>query len=417
VTRKQFVGWTAMAAAARSLPAQEPAQEEDTRSRRWREDLQFLVAQVRRLHPNPFFRSSQTDFERALAELDQRIPDLADHEVVVAFARLLAMLGDGHTNVAGFPTGPGLRQYPLRLQWFPEGLYAVRAPASGLEALGGRLLRVAGTPVEEAWDRARPLISADNEWAVRSIMPAVLVSPEVLHALGIIPQAGPAAFTFATPGGQQVTVTAPVSGAATYGWPRPARPVRLLFQQDAALNYWFDYLEAGRTLYIKYNACVADPTLPMAEFARQVGAFLREQPVERLVLDLRNNGGGDSGLIQPLLVALGEAQAAGVLSGPVRGFCIIGRQTASSAMWNAIDLKRAGVTLVGEPTGGKPNAPGQVESVRLPNSQIAVSVSTRMWSRFPEAGDADTLSPDLRVEFGVEDHRAQRDPFLEKALE
>jgi len=86
-------------------------------------------------------------------------------------------------------------------------------------------------------------------------------------------------------------------------------------------------------------------------------------------------------------------------------------------MWNAIDVKRGGATLVGEPTGGKPNAPGQVQSVRLPNSQVMVNISTRMWSRFPEEGDQEALLPDLPVSFGVEDYQAQRDPFLEKALE
>ncbi|MBM3748161.1 MAG: hypothetical protein FJW34_20440 [Acidobacteria bacterium] len=412
MTRKQFVQAAMAAAVARPLSAQE-----DTRNRRWREDLLFLISELRRLHPDPFFRSSQADVERASEDLDQRIPELADHEVVVALARLLAMLGDGHTNVIGFPTGAGLRQYPLRLEWFPEGLYAIRGGQNAWQALGCKLVRIGETPVEEAWDKARPLISADNEWAVRSRMPSVLVSPEVLHALRLIPDLGPAAFTFARSSGEPLTVTLPVSGALTYAWPRLAKPVRLLFQQEAGLNYWLEYLEGSQALYIKYNACVADPMLPMPEFARQVRAFIEQRPVQRIVFDLRNNGGGDNTLIQPLMTALGEAYVAGVLAPSVLGFCIIGRQTASSGMWNAIDLKRTGVTLVGEPTGGKPNAPGNVQSVRLPNSQIMVNISTRMWSRFPEVGDQEALLPDLPVNFGVEDYQAQRDPFLEKALE
>ena len=412
MTRKAFLGLAALAA-AKPLAAQD-----DTRTRRWREDLQFLVAEILRLHPNPFSRSSRQDFERVVADLEQRIPELASHEVVIAFSRLLAMFREGHTSVVRFPTGPGLRLYPLRLEWFPEGVYAVRAPDSAVEVLGGRLRAIAGIPIEEAWDKARPLISADNEWAVRAQMPSVLVSPEVLQALRMIPEVGPAAYTFEASDGREVTATVPLSANAAYDWPRFARPARLPFQQDAGLNYWFDYLEAHRTLYIKYNSCFEDPTLPMAEFARQVGSFVRQQRVERLVLDVRNNSGGRNGVITPLLAVLVDAIESGALPPSVRGFCIIGRQTASSAMWNAIDLKRGGVTLVGEPTGGKPNAPGNVEGIRLPNSQIAVNVSTRMYdNQYPEFGDAESLAPDLRVDFSIEDYRMQRDPFLEKSLE
>ncbi|MBI5086007.1 MAG: hypothetical protein HZB13_15590 [Acidobacteria bacterium] len=412
MTRKQFLGFPALALAAAPLRAQE-----DVRARRWREDLQFLVAELLRLHPDPFFRSSREDFERAVADLNDRIPELTDSEVVVAFSRLLAMLRDGHTNVIKFPLVSGLRQYPLQLKWFPEGLCAVRAPATALDALGLRLRAVAGISVDEVWDRARAVVSADNEWTFRDRLPAVLTSPEALYALRIIPQVGSAQYSFEGPNGQGVDVTIPISTNIVCDWPRFARPVRMLFEQNPALNFWFDYLESKRALYIKYNACVDDPLLPMSEFARQIGAFVRQQRVERIIVDVRNNGGGNNALIQPILFEIGSAINNGFIPSTVAGFCIIGRQTFSSGMWNAIDLKQMGVTLLGEPTGGKPNAPGNVTNVQLPNSRISVNVSTRMWSRFPEVGDAESLMPDIAVDFSLEDYARQRDPFLEKALE
>ncbi len=72
----------------------------------------------------------------------------------------------------------------------------------------------------------------------------------------------------------------------------------------------------------------------MADFTRQVIAFVNSNPIEALLLDLRNNSGGNSTVIQPLAAALGEAAARGRLPLTRAPTIIIGRQTFSSGMLN-----------------------------------------------------------------------------------
>src|SRR4029450_7422938 len=76
---------------------------------------------------------------------------------------------------------------------------------------------------------------------------------------------------------------------------------------------------------------------------------------------------------------------------------LIGRGTFSSAQLNAAKLKSdANATLIGEPTGQKPNAYGEVRSFTLPHSQIPVNYSTKHFQT--ESGDRPSMEPDVRVE-------------------
>jgi hypothetical protein len=90
-------------------------------------------------------------------------------------------------------------------------------------------------------------------------------------------------------------------------------------------------------------------------------------------------------------------------------FVIIGRQTFSSAVLNAIDFRSLGATLVGEPGGWKPSGYGSVTNLVLPNSGLQVSCSTRKFSDV--LGDA--LLPDVPAVLSFADYISERDPALE----
>ena len=123
----------------------------------------------------------------------------------------------------------------------------------------------------------------------------------------------------------------------------------------------------------------------------------------------RANGGGDSSVADPLLQGLRSRRH---LADSGRLFTLIGNGTFSSAMMNAITLRReAGAILVGEPTGGKPNSYGQVRSFALPNSGLTVSYSTQFFRLLPDS-NTDSLYPEIAAAVSSADYRAGRDPAL-----
>lgn len=380
------------------------------RGERWRTDIQSLAEELPNRHPNLFTRVSRETFQEAANALAGSVHDVADHQLIAGLAKLAAMGGDGHTSLNLFQTGTGFRSYPVQLQWFPEGYYvAGAAPAYGA-VLGKRLLRIGGVPMEQAYEIVKPYISYENESWARARSLSLLASPEVLHAAGVADSLDRVALVVEDAEGEREVMLQP-GGSPLHPAPHRARPANPLYLRNPALFYWFEYLPDSRAVYMKYNVCGEAPLLPMADFIRQLAEFGLANPVERFIIDLRHNGGGSTAVIQPLLLLLRQAKAAGQ---PFRAYALIGRETFSSAVLNAIDMKRDGFLLIGEPTGGDPSGYGEVRSFTLPHSRLIVRHSTRKFNIPGYPGPQ--LSPDMPVELGAGDYFAERDPVLELAL-
>lgn len=188
-------------------------------------------------------------------------------------------------------------------------------------------------------------------------------------------------------------------------------------------------------MYIQYNQCASDPHLPFRNFAADLFGFIDSHSVSAVVLDLRFNGGGDAGVLDPLKDGLRQRP---VLRDNV--YVLIGPGTFSAAKDEARLLRQGfrrfpalavlyppafsqdelaapptGAFLVGEPVGEKLNQYGNVKSVRLPHSGISVAYSTR-FVRWVKDGDPLVLGPDLCVPLTLSDAVEGRDVALEAAL-
>lgn len=379
-----------------------------SREERWTQDVNFLANQFKTVHPKPFARVSQTEFDQAVRDLISRIGQSADYELVLGMNRIAAMVNDAHSYVYPFQGGSGLRQLPIRVRWFKDGYYVTAAHANHVAALGKRVTAINGVAMDEVHRRLRSFIPAENDsWAIRQAE-ALLVSPEVLRVAQVIENVNaPVPFQF-----EGLTENVQPAPGPISVFPRKAAPNPPLHVRNPSLTYWFDYLPESKTLYLQYNQCLQDAALPMAEFARQFVELVSAREVERLAIDLRYNEGGDSSILFELLNTVQPLFESGRFR-PRGIYGLIGRQTFSSGMNNAVDLKSSGlVRLVGEPTGGSPNGPGQVRGFVLPNSRLAGQVSTREFA-LPGYEGKDTVEPDVAVPLTIEDWANERDPVLE----
>jgi C-terminal processing protease CtpA/Prc len=186
-----------------------------------------------------------------------------------------------------------------------------------------------------------------------------------------------------------------------------------LYLTNRTAAYWFRYLDDAKTLYIQYNRCEEDPKKPFAEFTREAMTAADQNAAERLIIDLRHNGGGNSDVINPLIAAL---KGRPKFRQPGRLFVLISRHTFSSGFMAELKLKsELQARIVGEASAQRPNSYGDVRTFELPNSKLVVRYSTKFFRLGPK-GDPDVIPPDIPVEVTARDYFSGRDPVLERAL-
>jgi hypothetical protein len=130
--------------------------------------------------------------------------------------------------------------------------------------------------------------------------------------------------------------------------------------------YWVEYLPRERTLFVSYRAVVNADNPGNQEFWRGVFALADSVPVDRLVLDIRENTGGESFYNRQVVRGIVARPA---LDRPGHLFVVTGARTFSAAMNLARDLERwTSATFVGEPTGNARYFFGDHDPVELPAS-------------------------------------------------
>jgi hypothetical protein len=376
----------------------------DITATQWQEDLEYLASRLPELHGDAFHTVSEERFEAAVEAFAGRLPSLNGHEAAVGLQEIVALVGDGHTYLQ-IPAA--LRRYPIRLYWFGDELRVTHVVTGQEQLLGGRVLAIGDLDVQEADARARRQIARnENEYYVLSNTAYFLTIAEVVHATGISPDLA-STWTIETSDGERATVSlAPVAPEETPGWVS-ASASEPLFRQRPAETLWFEVLPESRTLYVSFRAY--PPRAEFDEFVREVFEAAERGESARLVIDLRQNGGGDFTTVRDLLLPrLREHR----LNQEGRLFVAIGRRTFSAAMTNAADfLRETNAILVGEPTGARPNGWQEGRRLTLPNSGLTVSYSVAYYEFLDE--DLPAVMPHRHIDETWADFRSGTDPVLE----
>ncbi len=410
-----------------------------SREEGWRLDVDVLSAEVKRRAVHPFVtrerdaiewgaRLTEREFDATVEGLRARIAELTDARLGIEIQRLLRQVGDGHTGA--FAT-EGRAALPLSLPLltfdFEEGMHVVAAAKPHADLLGARLVAIGGRPLAQVVESLSDLISRDNDQWVRQVLPYRLRNTSLLHALGLIPRAEEVTLSLVDEGGRPLevavratdrdgniwnTLPAPADWV-TYHAYRGVRPPSALRQMGD--SYWFEHLADRRAVYFQYNKVVnKEEGEPLERFARRLDAFIRGNGVEKLIVDLRWNNGGDSFLNEAVLHALMRNPR---IDGPGRFVVIIGRRTFSAAMTAACSFERHLKRIfVGEPTGGKPSSAGDETWETLPYSGISFNVSDVFWQAGWPYDLRPWIAPHVPVPPRFQDFRSDRDPALEAAL-
>ncbi len=178
--------------------------------------------------------------------------------------------------------------------------------------------------------------------------------------------------------------------------------------------YYYEYLQEQKTVYVRQSQIQDDPEEDIPAFYDRVFKFIEDNDVERLILDVRLNGGGNNYKNKAVITRIIKSEKINQIGSL---FVIIGRRTFSACqnLINELDSYTNAI-FVGEPSSENINFYGDNRRVELPNSKIPAFLSFAWWQDKPQWENAPWSTPHITVELSSEDYKLNRDPVLEATL-
>jgi hypothetical protein len=391
-----------------------------SRDEKWRYDLRFFRRRMEQVHFDLFAKVSREAFDAELASLSSDVPKLTEAQIRVRLRKLVASVGDGHTMLLS--SNPGWR-YPVDLYRFSDGMFVRGASAEHAAIVGGRVERIGTKTLDEAVAAVTPLCSIDNAMGLRAWPPILLTVPEILEGLGIVPDGNHATIVVRTLDGEThaAELTPAQHKGIGYGFAsepgfvyanaRATAPLPL-YLAGTDVPFRFEWLPERKLLYFQWNKIYDSKDETLEAFAGRLFEFAAKNGAERLVIDLRANGGGDTSFAPPVIRSIVRSDA---LNQPGHLYVIIGRLTFSAAMNTAVMLEHwTNATFVGEPTGSSPNFVGETTILVGPCTRTSISCSSRQWQMGGFSDDHRRwIPPALCAELSSRDFADNRDPAME----
>lgn len=171
--------------------------------------------------------------------------------------------------------------------------------------------------------------------------------------------------------------------------------------------YYYKILN-DNILYLRYEICFNNPDFPFSLLVKQIEKEIKERKINKYILDIRGNAGGDSEVLNPFQEL--------VKNNNMKGCVLIDEGVFSSGIFAVMKFKKhLNTTLIGQPTGGTAKHYGNIKRIEIEGKRFNVSTKLFDFSKF--FGYEKSIKPDIFIEETIEDIQNHRDVILNRAVE
>lgn len=401
----------------------------------WEADIDYLIGRLEAQHPNVYANVTETEFKAHAENLKSKIDSMTDREITFSIQGLLATIQDIHTSVVPWQTQDStvlsyFRMYPVFLHPFSDGLFVKAANTQHKNILGSKVLKFGDVDAEELQKRMLTLVSGDNFNGRLAMCDLYLSLVGALEYCGVKALNDTLTLTLQNPEGDHFQHSVePLAFQEVMQLIIAARerkdekdffelneltsnPLPLYISKPGDA-YWYEYLSEQKTMFVYLKEMQPKSEGDFERFYNEVLEKFDKSGAEKLVLDVRNNSGGDH-FEMPLLKGV---IARPHLDKPDKLFVIVGRVTCSASQHFATQFDiYTNTTFIGENSGGRPNHYGAQRPFILPNSKLPVRTSQIYHQDATEWDMADCTHPDYYVTLTSDNYRKNEDPVLQFIL-
>ena len=384
---------------------------------------------------------AREEAESLLTTLEEDLENISPAQFELRVAQIVSLADNGHTISFARSRASRYNRIPIRFAVFGEDFYVLRAVGPHADVLGAKLLSVGGAEIEVIREAVRTLTGGTAAHRDRAA-PFLLESPELLHALGLVPAATHAAYMFENSDGERVEQILE-GGSSSLG---PGGGDRLYYPEimEGETDDWQRVLDPDEApwalqdpddsfrsmerpdldaMVIEFRRNYDGPDQPIRVAQNEFRQAIEDADPANIVLDMRQNGGGDLNTTRDFMEALPDLV-------PGHIFVLVSPWTFSAAISSVGYLKQtalARVTIVGEGPGDRLEffAEGGVTALSH-SGAVLLAATERHDYRTGCEGFSDchgsvvrnpiavqSLAPDFAAPWTFEAYAAGRDPGME----
>lgn len=378
------------------------------------EDMQFMINKIKTRHYSSIHGLPQDVKKQYEAEIKNLPENPSTLEVWQASSRILSKLKDGHTGLY-FINGNTS---------YTEAEFQVKDGITGIVINGSfyPVTKLNGSSMEDIFERAKELYSYENDIYLNYVFAGRLRLSEYLSFLGVN-QGDGLAVEYEKDGRLETK---------TYDYKTYSETSEeIQGEENDFVSYEIN--KEAKTAVLTLHSCIYNEFYKdtLKKFFEEV----KENTVTDIAVDLRDNGGGNSFVANEFLRYLdtkeykdfGSDLRLGIIhiksgnktvnneqyknllfKGSV--YILTSQQTFSSATMFSVYLQDNKLgKVIGEPSGNRPSAYGDVISFELPNTRLAFNTTYKYFHR------PDTSKDDM--DYQIPDYSVSSEEALDKFYE
>lgn len=370
-----------------------------------KEDLDYFMHYLKKDHPM-FLDGIPKEVEEKYQQAVEELASANEIDVTMLHQKMqniASVLKDAHTYSHGY------YEDVFYLKWIPI-----------LEENGQRLIKVEGMELEELLEQKSDLYCYElKSWGLMR-MKQDLFDPQGMYFLGMNLEKG-VSYTFQDEEGNEETVLYTTDDFVTWEEYVAFNQIEDNESENAPFVYY--------TIDKEKNLAVL--TLESCNYNKEYRDCLKDmftevkaQGIENVAVDIRDNGGGNSLVVNEFMKYLdvdsyktetsewrlgffrlklqdgiAENKKCSDLTFTGNLYCLTSEGTFSSAMMFAECIKANQLgTLIGEAPGNAPTSYGDITIFRMPNSGIYVQMSTKRFYQADMEENENIVAPDVTCE-------------------
>jgi hypothetical protein len=326
--------------------------------------------------------------------------------------RLTRRINDGHTAVS--LRNMTTHQFPLEVKYIDNQWRVVKVNNKNNNLLKLSLVAIDNVPIKEISAKVSEVAQfVENQFSQIIRTGNYLTISELLFALNVTKKKNEAVFTFLDANNKKIKTTLKALDVnslnktsdfvyLTIGVPEITKP------NNPSFPYlWFSPIKNTQAIYINFESY---PTFDdMQIFGETLVNYILKNQINQVVIDMRNNGGGDLYVGTVLAYALNLADSIDWKNGV---FVLTSNKTFSAATSNTALFKHLlNAKIVGQPTGSNPNGYQDMDQFELPNSKLIITYSKRKFNLSETVTNG--IQPDVLLIDNWNDYKLGIDSILQ----